>query len=830
MSLKTVANTRLIDWYKLDNITVTNPINLDTIATDLSTTQAELASHEANLSNPHAVTQTQVGLWNVDNTSDINKPVSTAQQAAINEKIDDSVYWPGWNGDSTHAPSRNAVYDKIESMAGGLGTVTNVSSANADATVANQTTTPVITIVSAPKLTTAKSIYWNSFDWTADLTQVIASTYGGTGNGFTKFTGPTTTERTFTLPDSNATLLYSGWALWTPSSWVATNLTGTASWLSIGWNAATVTNGVYTSGSYSDPTWITWLAWSKISGNISWNSANVTGTVAIANGGTGQTSAQNAINALTQVASATNEYVLTKDTGTGNATWKASWWLIFWSSITWTSGTGISINKYWSPTQATSTTTLIDMWANFNTNSSFSWIWLNIYNHQNAWTWYNTGIVIENYSISPDLSNSRWVWIIIKQNDNWVWLAVQSLHSSQFNSNGLFNISIANANSTAAYMWVVNTGTSAHDHYSLYITWTRHAIYMSNSDQAPSVTTNKLYAVWWNLYWGATQLDGGVWWLTWWSTISWNAWTWFASTINNSASAWTIWYQWTISNTQTQDIKLINLDTWTSNTWSIWLYISSRNHNTSASAISIDMWAGNTNWTAITISTSGINSLWYWIKFSDWISNWNTGYWIYQNVLCNSANSVWYGIYQNILWNWNWWTSTWSAIWWYVANLRATNWWWVHVPTAKWFSLNNAQSANLVWKDITVDTADIIHSRTNTATTWTVDDNFNQLNIKRTSIQNGSGWTLNSGWSVLRLENIDTQTAWTLTSTVDVLKIIQSSISTWSWIYLSTAWTWKRALKFDTWFTTTVAPTWTTKYIIIDIWGTEYKLIAQATS
>jgi hypothetical protein len=45
-------------------------------------------------------------------------------------------------------------------------------------------------------------------------------------------------------------------------------------------------------------------------------------TIAIANGGTGQTTAQAAIDALTQVSSATNEHVLTKDTATGNATWK----------------------------------------------------------------------------------------------------------------------------------------------------------------------------------------------------------------------------------------------------------------------------------------------------------------------------------------------------------------------------------------------------------------------------------------------------------------------------------------------------------------------------
>ena len=46
--------------------------------------------------------------------------------------------------------------------------------------------------------------------------------------------------------------------------------------------------------------------------------------VAILHGGTGQSTAQAAINALTAVAGATNEHVLTKDTVTGNAIWKAA--------------------------------------------------------------------------------------------------------------------------------------------------------------------------------------------------------------------------------------------------------------------------------------------------------------------------------------------------------------------------------------------------------------------------------------------------------------------------------------------------------------------------
>jgi hypothetical protein len=47
-----------------------------------------------------------------------------------------------------------------------------------------------------------------------------------------------------------------------------TGLTGTAASLSIGGNAGTVTNGVVTTGSYADPTWITSLAGSKITGTI----------------------------------------------------------------------------------------------------------------------------------------------------------------------------------------------------------------------------------------------------------------------------------------------------------------------------------------------------------------------------------------------------------------------------------------------------------------------------------------------------------------------------------------------------------------------------------
>lgn len=47
-----------------------------------------LINHIANNSNPHSVTKTQVGLGNVDNTSDKNKPISNATQTALNNKSD----------------------------------------------------------------------------------------------------------------------------------------------------------------------------------------------------------------------------------------------------------------------------------------------------------------------------------------------------------------------------------------------------------------------------------------------------------------------------------------------------------------------------------------------------------------------------------------------------------------------------------------------------------------------------------------------------------------------------------------------------------------------
>lgn len=56
-----------------------------------SNAAAALSTHTGNTSNPHSVTKTQVGLGNADNTSDAAKPVSTAQQTALDLKANNAA-------------------------------------------------------------------------------------------------------------------------------------------------------------------------------------------------------------------------------------------------------------------------------------------------------------------------------------------------------------------------------------------------------------------------------------------------------------------------------------------------------------------------------------------------------------------------------------------------------------------------------------------------------------------------------------------------------------------------------------------------------------------
>ena len=88
----------------------------------------DVSSHESDINNPHKVTKEQLGLTNVDNTSDMNKPISTAQQAAIDNMVD-KIDTHTTNKENPH----NITKDQI-----GLDNVDNTSDVNKPISIATQ--------------------------------------------------------------------------------------------------------------------------------------------------------------------------------------------------------------------------------------------------------------------------------------------------------------------------------------------------------------------------------------------------------------------------------------------------------------------------------------------------------------------------------------------------------------------------------------------------------------------------------------------------------------------------------------------------------------------
>lgn len=76
--------TNAINALRTELKTYVDDLIADT-GSDVTALETKVNNHIANKSNPHTVTKTQVGLGNVNNTSDADKPVSTAQATAIAE-------------------------------------------------------------------------------------------------------------------------------------------------------------------------------------------------------------------------------------------------------------------------------------------------------------------------------------------------------------------------------------------------------------------------------------------------------------------------------------------------------------------------------------------------------------------------------------------------------------------------------------------------------------------------------------------------------------------------------------------------------------------------
>ena len=84
----------ILNW---DNPHNTTPAKIGAVSL------GDFTSHTSDFNNPHAVTKTQVGLSNVDNTSDLDKPISTAVQTVI-----DAIY-AAINGLDTNFASANYI-------------------------------------------------------------------------------------------------------------------------------------------------------------------------------------------------------------------------------------------------------------------------------------------------------------------------------------------------------------------------------------------------------------------------------------------------------------------------------------------------------------------------------------------------------------------------------------------------------------------------------------------------------------------------------------------------------------------------------------------------
>jgi hypothetical protein len=133
---------------------VNKPIsNATQTALDLKADDADLQSHITDLANPHQVTKSQVGLSEVDNTSDANKPISIATQDALNLKANSADVYTKGESDLNFEPKNSNIQSHISDTSNphsvtkaqvGLSSVPNV-----DATLrSNHTGTQLASTIS----------------------------------------------------------------------------------------------------------------------------------------------------------------------------------------------------------------------------------------------------------------------------------------------------------------------------------------------------------------------------------------------------------------------------------------------------------------------------------------------------------------------------------------------------------------------------------------------------------------------------------------------------------------------------------------------------------
>jgi hypothetical protein len=185
----------------------------------------------------------------------------------------------------------------LQSATSSNGTVTSVSDVDTD--VAELFTTAITNSTTTPQTTFTRS--------TKAANLVYASPNGSSGKGtFRSLTSTDFPTIPYTKGGTGLTSISANKVLRTNNAGTAYNLGE----IKAGSNKLSV--------GLTDPD----ITLDVVPANIPIDGLNGSTPLSIVKGGSGQATAQLAINALTQVSSATNEYVLTKDTATGDATYK----------------------------------------------------------------------------------------------------------------------------------------------------------------------------------------------------------------------------------------------------------------------------------------------------------------------------------------------------------------------------------------------------------------------------------------------------------------------------------------------------------------------------
>ena len=195
-----------------------------------------------------SVTNTPIAISNTQVSGLGTMSVQNASSVAITGGSIDSTTIGATTASTVRGTTITATTQFTGAGTGLTGTATSLSIGGNAATATTATTASSVT----------NSVTFNN-----------SGTGGASGSTFNGGTALTVSYNTVGAPSTTGTGASGTWGI---------SVTG---------NAGTVTNGVYTTGSYSNPAWITSILGSIVSGNISGNAANVTGTVAASNGGTG---------------------------------------------------------------------------------------------------------------------------------------------------------------------------------------------------------------------------------------------------------------------------------------------------------------------------------------------------------------------------------------------------------------------------------------------------------------------------------------------------------------------------------------------------------------